>query len=237
MDWALAKTREELKVSTCDLNYVGKLKGNPKEWKTLRESTLKRVNNICRYCGGGYSKYLMCFHLDSNSDNTVEDIKDNLDVCCKLCYMVTHVNYSYLDDIIVCWSELDQVEIVRKTVDYVIKNNKVPELKDIDKNVKQSPLSVMELCSILLEGNKKLLKNINNIKIFFTNKLDTAFIQSYISTKNKKVTFIDIDYIDSEERIKEEEIDNKLQLSNQLKNIQKYKYNIKKDKLVKNFFQ
>jgi hypothetical protein len=179
MDWK--KPRSNLNILTGDLNYLGKQKSGSTNWRKLRARTLKHRNNTCRYCGGEYSKYMICFHLDENPKNLN---KDNMDIACRLCYITTHINYGHMKDVIVCYSKLDQFEIVRKTIDYVIENDYIPEPSKIDSDVKKPPLSLMELCSILIENDNCIPKELQNYKIFFTNEIDLTFTDFYKKKSN-----------------------------------------------------
>lgn len=182
MQWSVP--REELKLAVQEPDSTIKPTNiTPSKWRQIRTNTLKHTNNRCRYCGGGYSKYLICFYLT----------KDRLDVCCRMCYTLTHLNYNMccsLDELILCYSKLDQLDILRKTVNFTIKTNTVPNVLDIDPQARKLNLSVMELCALLIA---KYDNKCSDYKIFFTNKLDTTFIDSYIDKDNKssKSMFID----------------------------------------------
>lgn len=172
MEWT-NNIREELKPSIVDISKPSKITIASNKWATIRDTVLKKYNYNCRYCGGHYIKYLMCIHLDNNSNNN--DIS-NLDLCCKVCYDITHINNSFNNEMIVCYSQLSQLEIVRKTIDFIINNNKVPKINNIDKNASRVQLSVMEFSNILVHSKQ----NKYNYKIFFTEKLDTTFVSANI---------------------------------------------------------
>ena len=63
------------------------------------------------------------------------------------------------------WSTKSQVDIVKETVDYIIKNQSVPIANIIDKNVKELPLSVVEYSNILYDEVNKLPKQMKNYKL------------------------------------------------------------------------
>lgn len=170
MNWR--KPRSELKLMTSDLNYVGRSTSGASDWSKVRLATLNHRKNTCRFCGGTYTKYMLCFHLDNDPFNNT---KDNLDIACKLCYVITHINFGYIDDVVVCHSVLSQLEISRRTVEYVVKNGKAPKPVDIDAKVTRVPISVMELCSILLNTDGSLPPELSEYKLFITDKFDTSF--------------------------------------------------------------
>lgn len=118
-------------------------------WQTIRKATLAKYDNVCNFCGGKYTRYLMCIELGN----------DHYGTCCKLCYMVKHLEIS-LDKLIICHSELSQVEIIRKTVEL-----QCPSITTVDPNAKIIKLSPLEY-SNLIRHDVKLPEQ---YKIFFKN--------------------------------------------------------------------
>ena len=191
MDWK--KPRFELQLLTSDINYMGRSTIGNSDWPKIRTATLNRRKNICRFCGGGYTKYMVCFHLD---DDPFNNKKDNLDISCKLCYVLTHVNFGHIDDVILCHSSLSQLDIVRKTIDHIIKNKKTPTPSEIDDKVKYIPVSLMELCSIMINNNGSLPSELSTYKLFVTNSFDTSFVdyhQSASQSAGKPYLFTESD--------------------------------------------
>jgi hypothetical protein len=139
---------------------------NDKISKQERNKILTTNNFSCRYCGGVYPKYLMCCYL--------EDAKCN-DICCRLCYLITHLNYGMFREMKLYYSEMSQKLIIKETVEHIIENNDVPTPIDIDKNVKLPPISLLEYI-IILSNCDKYPEELSNYKIFFTSKLGTNFI-------------------------------------------------------------
>jgi len=123
-------------------------------------------NYTCRYCGGYYPKYLICSYL--------EDIKGH-DVCCRICYLITHLNYGFYNEIKLYYSELSQLDIIKKTVTYIINYSKVPSPDDIDSNVKSIPISLLEFINIL-NNYTNYPDAFKNYKFFFGGKMNLDFI-------------------------------------------------------------
>jgi len=174
--------RDTLKLSIIDLNSSEKCIISKKIWINIRMQVLKKYNYTCRYCGGRYQKYLQCIHL--NGDNSNNNL-DNLDVCCHLCYLVNNINASFNNEIELFVSKLSQLDIVRKTVDYIIKTGEIPKPNEIDKNISRVKISLYELSNLLIEYNYEdmpvyMLKFIDNCKIFFTKNTNIKFIESNI---------------------------------------------------------
>jgi hypothetical protein len=130
---------------------------------TSKKMHIKKSLNTCYYCGGKYNKYLYCSIIDNNDNN--------ITVTCKLCYMIAHIDYFVSSkEIILLYSKMDQIDIIRKTIDNIMTNYIVPFPQNIDKNVKRPKISMLEYLSV-----KDVLMD-NNYKIFFTDKLNNNFI-------------------------------------------------------------
>jgi hypothetical protein len=188
MDW-IKLNRVPIKISLSNSKSSNNLKGTQK-WESIRKTILNRDNSTCRYCGGQYLKYLHCIHIDKNkSNNNLE----NLSISCKGCYIITHVDFSFNDDIVLCWSLTSQVDIIRNTVDFVIKNGHLPQIKEIDPDAKKINLSVFEYSCLISSFKKKYIPNeFNNYKIFFTSNLDTSFIEDNYCD-DEEYMFVDTD--------------------------------------------
>jgi len=196
MNWTVP--RDTLIPRCPDFKHYGH---NEKITRNDRGKMLVQNNYTCRYCGGYYPKYLICSYI--------EDIK-NHDICCRICYLITHLNYGFFNEIKLYYSEVSQVDIIQKTVTYVINNNKIPEPNDIDSNVKELPLSLLEFINIL-NNQTDYPVTFKNYKFFFNNKMNLDFIyENYcnmftyenedIDTEKQKVELEE--HLPSEEEIK-----------------------------------
>jgi len=154
---------------------------NSNNWRKIRQKVIKHYNNECRYCGGTYNKYLTCFDLN-------DQIDDHYEISCKLCNYITHLNYGFFEDITLCFSKMHQLEIVRLTVDFILKYNRIPKILEIDKHAKKINLSILEFINILIANDNKKIKGFQNYKIFFTENLDISFL---INKNSTNYMFID----------------------------------------------
>ena len=175
MNW-IKQNRVPLEIDVSDnttTNDIGASK-----WYKLRKKVLEFYNKTCRYCGGQYNKYLHCIHLDGKKNNN--DLS-NLGICCKGCYFVTHINYDYEKKLSLYWSTKPQIDIIRDTVDYIIKYKETPSVLNIDQNAKKIPLSIVEFSNILCEYKYDMLsQKIKNYKIFFNPNFNIEHVASKI---------------------------------------------------------
>lgn len=140
-------------------------------WDIFRKSILKKYNYTCRFCGGYFLKYLNCVAISDTE----------FDIICYPCYIITHLNYGHNNQAKLYYSELNQLDIIRKTTDHIIKNGFVPDPYILDNNIKQIPLSLLEYINILKFLNHKKINippEFTGYKIFFSRKLNTVYIDA-----------------------------------------------------------
>lgn len=186
MNWL--NVREEIKPISKNFKYFGH---NEKISNKMRQCVSSNNNYTCRYCGGLYPKYLMGIELNN-------EVLDEIDVCCRACYIVTHLNFGFLNEVKLYHSTLTQLEIIRKTIDFVIKNNRLPKSIDIDKKVKELPISLIEFMN-LISKCKSLPNELDNYKIFFDSMNIDFILMNYGGEKS-----LFIDEVNDESIIQEE---------------------------------
>jgi len=164
MNWS-SVTRSTLKPTKIEFGDLHKkLKVNNQD----RLKILKDNLYTCRTCGGTYRSYLMMDLIKAEKC---------YDTYCRACYNVTHLNTGMLDGIDLYHSTITQLDIIRKTVDYVINNNKLPLPIEIDPEIKCVPISLLEYINLLEHIDTKIF---GNYKIFFNDKFGINFItQNY----------------------------------------------------------
>jgi hypothetical protein len=86
--------------------------------------------------------------------------KNNL---CEFCDIIINLNKNNLYKFIICYSKLEQIDIIKKTYEYFINNDKFPLVESIDKDA--------VIISINPYFFKKYIKD-KNYKIFFTNMIN-----------------------------------------------------------------
>lgn len=161
MNWS---TPRDIIIAKCpnfrDFGHTDKIS------KQERMKILSLNNYSCRYCGGIYPKYLICCYLDDKKCN---------DICCRICYLITHLNYGMFREMKLYYSTVSQLDIIKNTITYIIENNDVPLPTHIDKNVKLPPITLLEYISIL-SNSTNMPKELKDYKIFFSSKLNTDFV-------------------------------------------------------------
>lgn len=174
MNWL--KSRDVI-IPTCEsFKYFGH---NDKFTKQLRNNILSENNYSCRYCGGIYPKYLICIKINQIN---------KIDICCRICYIITHLNYGLFKELKLYYSLMPQLDIIRKTVDFIIKYNEIPPPNKIDENIELTPISLIEFINILNNYDSIPLE-FKNYKLFVSNKLNVDFI--FYNYGNKSIMFID----------------------------------------------
>ena len=176
----------------------------PKVANLDRNKILKKVNYTCRTCGGTYKTYLILTYV----------LKENcFDMYCNACHIITHLNTGLSNGIDIYYSKLSQLDIIKKTIDYIIINQKSPDPKLIDPLIKESPLSLFEYINLLDNINDEF----SDYKIFFTENFNINFIMHNYGIINP---FVDDKEENNEENNEEEndeeENDEDIIIKNQL---------------------
>ena len=120
--------RAELKISCESIEWQKMISQNE------RREKLEKCGYSCRFCGGKYE--IGMIHFDG-------------DFCCPLCYNMTHLGGGKFGGFIVGISDMSQVDIVRKSVDFVIENGVVPFLSEVDEAGMLAPLSTLEFVHVV----------------------------------------------------------------------------------------
>jgi len=176
--------------------------------KISRQERMKILSNnnfSCRYCGGVYQKYLLCCYIPDKKCN---------DVCCRLCYLITHLNYGMFREMKLYYSKMSQLEINKLTVNYIIENNETPVPTTIDENIKLPGLSLLEYINIL-NNYDVLPEELKDYKIFFTNKLGIEFVlrnygQTLFFNNNKTSDLVDTDKMKLDDTLDKHELSSEL---------------------------
>ena len=220
MQWT-TKIRDELQINVSE-NRIPTMSKD--KWRKMRNESLTKHKNICRYCGGKYYSYLHC-------------IKTNIgiDIACSMCYMVTHINY-FPHDLVVVYSSKKQIDIVKDTVNYVKTYHKMPKIENIDKNAKEVPLSILEFASFFFEYKEWTTKMpyLKNYKVFFSEMFDTTVL----GENNYGSMFLEDAFSDStcEESVKIDESVDDININKRINMVNMYQFTDKELKFITDHF-
>lgn len=131
----------------------------------------KKCRDVCVYCGGEYRYYV---YVDN-------------EIICEFCNMVVNFN-NVNNNMYVCYSTKNQVDIIRCTVDYILKHHKIPLPVDVDENVMAVCISKYELSNLLIKNSCD--KFYNNIKLFMNCDFNANYIKNNVLDVN---LFDDVD--------------------------------------------
>lgn len=135
--------------------------------KISQHDVINQSNNICVYCGGKYQKLNYCIYT-----NKLKPKKDNIKACCHMCYLLTNFSPSNCKYVEIRQSTINQLQIIRKTVDYILQNKKMPLPREIDDHsikININPKQYFAIGETHNDINKKY-------KVFFTDELDISYV-------------------------------------------------------------
>jgi len=111
--------------------------------------------------------YCSCCGVKLNSIYTVYLKKEEKKTsACYMCRIVANFDKCHNEELIVCKTKLEQVEIIRKTFEFFKKNKTIPYINEIDENAKKIAISAKDFCNII--ENKKYKKKLKNIAVFMS---------------------------------------------------------------------
>lgn len=159
MNWQ--NPRNPIQLSKVGYNKIhNPMKPNQQE----RINILKNNGYTCRSCGGTYASYLILVYIAN--ENTY-------DTQCPFCNTLSKLNNGISSGIELYYSKLSQLDIIKKTVDFVIANNSIPNILTIDPDAKFVQISLLEYVNIMEHINGDEFKD---YKIFFNNNFNITFI-------------------------------------------------------------
>ena len=183
----------------------------------------KKDNQNCYFCG---------LDLANNSLNTyLHEEKKIVKTCC-FCNIVINFKIQHIEDVLIGTSNLSQLEIIQKTIKYIIKNETFPSILDIDKDAKLVNIlsyKFVKYYSTLSEQDKS--KN-RKYKIFFMgSKNIIKYANKFID--NKMEFNLKIEKLEKEEFNKQIINQNDIKLINQYQ--EEFNQELNKVKKYNNF--
>ena len=121
--------------------------------------------NMCYTCDKTYTKLYNTYISDNNNNVS----------CCKLC-IFCHIIKSFkrgnVGDCILCWSDMPQYDIVRKTTEHVVSKSTIPMPYEIDPDAKIININVYVFAKFICQVNNDDRKSFSKYKVFFTNRIN-----------------------------------------------------------------
>lgn len=119
---------------------------------------------------------------------------------CYFCKLIYFLNQTDIYSIHVGYSMTNQDEIVKKTKDILLKENRIPSHKEIDLNSKIIQVNPYIFLNVIKMMNQNEQVCFSNVKIFFTEDLNVEFIKigrmidkpKPIKKSNEKINKINI---------------------------------------------
>lgn len=136
-------------------------------------------DNICGLCGEKYQKgYLTYLYNDKIKTKS-----------CYLCKTIVNFSSNSMGKCMLVSSELEQIEINKKILEYVKRNNEMPKPKELDENCKLVNISIFNFLQCYTQMEKSEKKKFDHIKIVFTNEAINylkSTEQNFFSKDSKK---------------------------------------------------
>lgn len=177
-----------------DMFKYGIMPKYDKELKNKIRSFCRSVPIVgCIHCGYIYKNPGYCIIID-----------DELQHCCQLCSIVTEFRPIDSQLVEVCESNMSQLEIIKKTVDYISKYKKMPFIENIDAAAKKTKIKPMKLITsftkntkdhedVIIKVDKKTQFAISKLKLFFTNEINIAnIVLRYVNNQQKKSDSVEL---------------------------------------------
>ena len=158
-----------LKLSVIRQDLWRKEKGMGEDWRSIRETVLRRDGYTCFFCGFSCRKYMHVHHLEGYMVET----PDKLVTVCPFCHSCLHIGNSGLNRLgvlLILSEEANQAEVNRNLLEGVRKSRSTDIFFDI---YKEFPVvdnlgadGLVELANLML-SEKNLV--IDNTFLFFPN--------------------------------------------------------------------
>lgn len=95
---------------------------------------------------------------------------------CPFCHIIKYLNLVDTSTFGLYHSKLNQMEIIKKTKEYYKINKVIPKPEELDPTIVRSSISLPEFIYMLKENKSKTKIQNSDIRIFYTNRLPTGFL-------------------------------------------------------------
>lgn len=216
MEWNIPQFKLSLSTPTKHSKLTIKI------WNKIKTDTKKKYGNNCAFCGGKY-KSTICYIFNYPKACMV----------CDLCYAIKNltINNHYKFEIL--RSNLSQVEIVRKYVDYYLKHSKSPKIINIDNNATKVPLSLIEYLKSPFLTDLKVFPN----EYFCPNYLDDNSVMNMIIEEDSDTIISESEELVSDLSNQESlDLYNMLQQNDPCENIKEGELTLNEKKILRKIF-
>ena len=151
------------------------------QWKALRTEILLRDNYTCASCGyrsqTSPGRAMIIDHKDGNASN---NDPLNLRVHCPPCEAIRHCGFSGIKGrIVIGTSDMDQVEIIRKTREIFQSSTAIPLPVLVDPSIIPVEMGPVDFANILLETEwEELPEEYRRFRGFFTKRASRLFLDT-----------------------------------------------------------
>jgi hypothetical protein len=148
------------------------------EWRTLRAEILERENRTCSSCAYASThpkgRGLKIDHRDGDASNTDHT---NLRVHCPPCEAIRHCRLAGMKLwLVLAKSDMDQVEIVRRTRQLFEESGSIPKILEVDALATRVKMNTVDLANKLIEMDREdLEEGEKGLRGFFTRYAEDLF--------------------------------------------------------------
>ena len=140
-----------------------------------------------------------CYFCETSmcSSNTYIHLKKLKVKTCSLCHTVSNFNKYYINHVMLCHSDLSQLNIIKLTHDYYKKHHKIPSPSEIDKSAKYVKIDCLTYAQFYDQLNFPTKNQFEQFVFFFTSEIKLSVPKNLFkqSTKNDKpydISFFDL---------------------------------------------
>ena len=166
------------------------------EWLALRDKILTRDNRTCASCaytsphpkGRG-------LQIDHRNGDASDNDHTNLRVHCPPCEAIRHCGLSGIKGwVCLASSDMEQVEIVRRTRKMFEESGKIPRIREVDPLANHAEINTIDLANKLMKMNREdLTEEEKGLRGFFTQKASDRFAITMATGYVSRAPPLDID--------------------------------------------
>lgn len=165
-----------------DLDYGFAQKHDHETQIKIRAFCRKGPTTHCVHCGGVYKNPSYCRYIDEKFYH-----------CCQLCNIITEFKPIDTHMVLICKSDLLQLDIIKKTVTYVAKYKMVPKILDIDPHATLTKIKPVKFFKLRDANDEKITDH----KVFFTSDINIANIVLHFVNATQECNYVTTDTLNA----------------------------------------